>query len=120
MQTQIRFVVCCTIEHKHLMVESFDELAIHQVFYIMVLHTQVPCNHVVIAMCVVNCIFHQSFLACSIHQFIPQNFAVLVMIVHTYTYVHNDQCSVTSPGVVIITIPACPLPIELVATTENL
>ena len=51
MQTQIRFVVCCTIEHKHLMVESFDKLAIHQVFYITVLHTQVPCNHVVIAIC---------------------------------------------------------------------
>ena len=34
-------------------------------------------------------------------------------------YIYMSVCKLTPGGVVIITTPASPLPIELVATTEN-
>ena len=37
----------------------------------------------------------------------------------TVSYIDIHAVAITSPGVVIITTPASPLPIELVATTEN-
>ena len=38
---------------------------------------------------------------------------------NTVSHIYTHAVAITLPGVVIITTPASPLPIELIATTEN-
>ena len=87
----------------------------------LVLHTQKHCNSVVITKSTKSSsLCSSNFLACLIHQgFSLSRFCTATLIINTYTYVRTCLCSITLPGVVIITTPASPLPIELVATTEN-
>ena len=44
---------------------------------------------------------------------------IIIHTVNTHIHTYDVRTYTASPGVVIITTPASPLPIELVATTEN-